>query len=258
MTILKEILQSKLQEIESLESLDELKAKVKANHAREIRKASWSDNLDVIAEIKRKSPSKGRLANIEDPASLAISYEQGGATIISVLTDEKYFGALPTDLEKVRVAVSLPVLRKDFIIDERQVYESHLMGADYILLIAAAFENEEMLSQLYSCANDLGLGVLVETHNGKEIEVANNLGAEIIGVNVRDLETFEENAEIGDELITRVRSDSVSVWESSITTLDQAKRARSAGAQAVLIGQGLVQSENPSHFIQQIRNISIP
>ena len=258
MTFLKEILDSKRVEIENLASLDDLKNQFESENCREVRMPIWTNQLDVIAEIKRRSPSKGILAEIENPEVLAKKYENGGATIISVLTDEKYFGALPTDLQAVRNCTSIPILRKDFIIDERQVYESFLIGADMILLIVAAFDNVENLSTLYKCASKLGLSVLVEAHNENEIAIANDIGAQIVGVNVRDLETFEEDPTVGDTLIKKVRKEAISVWESSITTIEQATRAKQSGAGAVLIGQGLVQNENPTEFIQQIRNISIP
>lgn len=254
-TILDDILISKVAEVNALGSIEELKTEVANLGAREIRKAKWSSGLDVIAEIKRKSPSKGDLAPIEDPGSLAKSYESGGASIISVLTDSKYFGAREADFNDVRKATSLPILRKDFIIDEKQIYQSYIMGADLVLLIVAAFEDTKKLIQLYRCATELGLGVLLETHNEQEVQIANQLEAQIIGVNVRDLKSFVEDPLLGDLLIGQIRKESISVWESSITSIEQAKKAKLSGACAVLIGQGLVQSENPAKFIQQIRSI---
>jgi indole-3-glycerol phosphate synthase len=254
-TILSEIIESKREHIESLGSLEELQHQCDVFPRDDIRIPLWSDSLDVIAEIKRKSPSKGELAAIADPASLAKTYQDGGAAMISVLTDHHYFGALPDDLEKVRDVTTIPILRKDFIVDERQIFESYLMGADVILLIVAAFEDESRLHALYECAKSLSLGVLVETHSEAEREIAEHLGADLIGVNVRNLASFEEDSTIGDEVIGGI-TGAVAVWESSILTIEDAQRAQKAGADVVLIGQGLVQHENPGKFIEQIRGIS--
>lgn len=255
MTFLSTIIEAKRAQIEALEDLQTLKIKADEYSAREIRNPRWVDELSVIAEIKRKSPSKGDLAAIEDPASLAQIYERSGASVISVLTDEKFFGAKSDDLSIVRNAVSVPVLRKDFIIDERQVFETFLMDADLMLLIVAAFEDLGLLSSLYQTATSLGLNVLVETHSIVELEIANDLGAQIIGVNVRDLSSFDEKPELGDEMISLIDKSAISVWESSISSIEDAARAKRAGAKAVLVGQALVQHNNPGGFIEQIRGI---
>jgi indole-3-glycerol phosphate synthase len=227
-----------------------------SEHIRDIRELKKDKNLDVIAEIKRKSPSKGDLAIIEDVAGLAMQYEIGGACAISVLTDAQYFGAKEDDLNIVRDAVKLPVLRKDFLVCIEDVYESYLMQADIILLIVAAFDDIELIKEMFGTAKKLGLEVLVETHSKEELEVAIDIGANLIGVNVRDLKTFEEKPEIGEQLIKSMPSKTIRVWESSIRSIHDANFAASIGSDIVLVGQGLIQSENPAHFIEQMRNIS--
>ncbi len=256
MTFLSTILESKREHVEKLDTLANLQKYVNDHPRNDIRTPVWNDSLDVIAEIKRRSPSKGELAEIENPEELASSYDRAGAVIISVLTDAQYFGAREDDLACVRKAVRAPVLRKDFIIDQRQVYETYMMGADVMLLIVAAFDDVSVLRDLHQCAVSLGLSVLVEAHTHDELAIARDLNAQIIGVNVRDLGTFDENPELGDDLISEIGEGPVSVWESSISSVDDARRARRAGADAVLVGQALVQHDNPEGFIAQIRNIS--
>jgi indole-3-glycerol phosphate synthase len=241
---------------ESREAVHILQRRAEEN-PRDIRSIEFDSNhLDVIAEIKRKSPSKGELAIIDNPADLAREYEAGGASLISVLTNQEFFGALPDDLTRVREAVDIPVLRKDFAVDLGDVFETYIMDADAILLIVAAFTDHGLLREMYQQAKLLELSVLVETHSEHEIEIANELGAAVIGVNVRSLETFDEDKSIGKKLISAVRPDAIAVWESSIRTIEDAQLARSSGAHAVLVGQGLVQHENPQDFIAQMRNIS--
>lgn len=256
MNYLEKILATKLEEIEELNSLEAYEEEFKSYPRQDIRHIHWNGNLDVIAEIKRKSPSKGELAEIKNPGELAKKYEQGGAALISVLTDEKYFGAEKDDLTIVREHISIPVLRKDFIIDERQVYQSYFMGADVILLIVQAFEDNDKLLTLFKLAQTLGLEVLVEAHDQHQYKVAESIGASIIGVNTRDLTTFEENIDLAKEIFSNKSSDPISVWESGIKTIEDAKRAYEFGAEALLIGQGLVQNDDPAKFIEQIRHIS--
>lgn len=256
MNYLEKILATKLEEIEELNSLEAYEEEFKSYPRQDIRHIHWNGNLDVIAEIKRKSPSKGELAEIKNPGELAKKYEQGGAALISVLTDEKYFGAEKDDLTLVREHISIPVLRKDFIIDERQVYQSYFMGADVVLLIVQAFEDNDKLLTLFKLAQTLGLEVLVEAHDQHQYKVAESIGASIIGANTRDLTTFEENIDLAKEIFSNKSSDPISVWESGIKTIEDAKRAYEFGAEALLIGQGLVQNDDPAKFIEQIRHIS--
>lgn len=256
MNYLEKILETKRSEVEKLDSLENYK-KEHDNYPRlDIRTIYWSQKLDVIAEIKRKSPSKGALAQIDDPVDLAKQYEQGGATLISVLTDAQYFGAKENDLVNIRENIALPVLRKDFIVDERQIFESYFMGADAILLIVSAFENKHELARLYELAISMGLQVIVEAHDQKEYDFANSIDAKAIGVNTRDLTSFEEDTLLAQEIFSNKNPNIVNIWESGIIALEDAKRAYDSGADALLIGQGLVQSNDPAEFIKQIRQIS--
>src|SRR5690242_11236848 len=178
----------------------------------------------VIGEIKRRSPSKGDLAPDLDPGATAKSYEAGGAGALSVLTDALYFGGRVDDLTAARNATALPVLRKDFTIDEVQVYESRAIGADAILLIAAAVTDDALLADLHSLAHDLGLAVLVEAHDASEIDRALAAGAEIVGVNNRDLGTFAEDLALGEALGARIPPPVVAVAESAVRTPGDAAR----------------------------------
>ena len=152
-----------------------------------------SDNLAVVAEIKRRSPSKGELAPDVDPAAMATAYAEGGAACLSVLTDGPFFGGSVDDLRAAREACGLPVLRKDFVIDEVQVFETRAVGADALLLIVAAIPDAALLADLHALAVDLGLAVLVEAHDRADLERALAVGARIVGVNARDLGTFHED-----------------------------------------------------------------
>lgn len=256
MNYLEKILVAKKAEIESLESIEASERRLEAMPRTDLRKPQWGSSLDVIAEIKRKSPSKGNLAEIKDPGRLAREYEKGGAAVISVLSDANFFGAQKDDLINVREATSVPILRKDFIIDERQVYQSYFMGADMILLIVKAFEDSDKLTKLFNLALKLDLEILVEAHDQHQYKLAEALGASIIGVNTRDLTTFEENYDLAKEIFKNESSDPINVWESGIKSIDDAQRALDLGADALLIGQGLVQNEDPARFIEEIRQLS--
>lgn len=203
------------------------------------------DTLGVIAEIKRRSPSKGDLAPDLDPAATAQAYELGGATCLSVLTDAVYFGGSVDDLTSARDAVAIPVLRKDFTIDEVQVFETRALGADAILLIVAALPDDAHLTDLHDLATELGLSVLVETHDDAELERALRCGARIVGVNARNLGTFAEDLGIGEQLAARIPSDVVAVAESAIRSGDDAQRMGVAGFDAVLVGEMLVKADDP-------------
>ena len=203
------------------------------------------DHLAVIAEVKRRSPSKGDLALDLDAEETAISYASGGAACLSVLTDGPYFGGTVADLQSARDAVELPVLRKDFVIDEVQVYETRAIGADAILLILAALPDDAHLADLYALATELGLGVLVETHDEAELDRALRVGARIVGVNARDLGTFDEDLGLGERVSARIPPDVTAVAESAIRSPDDAKRMGAAGFDAVLVGEMLVRSNDP-------------
>jgi indole-3-glycerol phosphate synthase len=198
-----------------------------------------ADRVKIIAEVKRSSPSRGALAEIADPAALARDYERGGASVISVLTEGRKFGGSLADLEAVRSAVSLPVLRKDFVAEPYQVFEARAAGADLVLLIVAALE-QPLLAELYALVTDLGMTALVETHSADELERAIDLGAALIGVNARNLSTFELDQNLFGTLAGRIPAGVVKVAESAVKTPSDVAHYRSAGADVVLIGEALV------------------
>ena len=200
----------------------------------------------MIAEIKRRSPSKGDLAPDLDPAITAKAYEAGGATCLSVLTDAVYFGGSVDDLHAARDAVAIPVLRKDFTIDEVQVFEARALGADAILLIVAALPDDALLRDLHDLAVELGLAVLVETHDDAELERASSLRCADRGRERRDLGTFAEDLGIGEQLAARIPADVVAMAESAIRSLDDAQRMGVAGFDAVLVGEMLVRADDPT------------
>jgi len=202
-------------------------------------------DLGVIAEIKRRSPSKGDLQVGLDPADLAAMYERGGASCLSVLTDEEFFGGSVGDLRAARRSCSLPVIRKDFTVSEHDVLDARIMGADCILLIAAALEPNE-LAALHRLALDVGLDVLVEIHDERELEHALAADATLIGVNQRDLVTFQVDHERALRMAGVIPDDAVKVAESGVRGRSDAERLRAAGYDAVLVGETLVTSADPS------------
>jgi indole-3-glycerol phosphate synthase len=208
----------------------------------------------VIAEVKRKSPSKGALADIPDPAELAQKYAAGGAAAISVLTEERRFGGSLADLRAVRAAVDTPILRKDFIVEPYQLLEARAAGADLALLIVAALDDETLRS-LYDQARELGLTVLVETHDEAEVARAVDLGAELIGVNARNLKTLEIDQDVFGRLAPLIPEDRVKVAESGIFTATDVKRHVSEGARAVLVGEALVKHGDPQGTVAEFTGI---
>jgi indole-3-glycerol phosphate synthase len=210
----------------------------------------------VVAEIKRRSPSKGDLAPHLDPVATARSYEDGGAACLSVLTDQEYFGGAVADLQGARGAVGIPVLRKDFTIDEVQVFETRAIGADAILLIAAALPDDAHLADLHALATELGLGVLVETHDDAELERALSLGARVVGVNARDLGSFEEDLGVGERLAKVIPADVVAVAESAIRSAADAGRMGDAGFDAVLVGEMLVRADDATAAVRDLAAVT--
>lgn len=210
------------------------------------------EQVHVIAEIKRASPSRGPMAEIVDPAALASAYQSGGASAISVLTEERRFGGSLDDLRAVRAAVTTPVLRKDFIAEPYQVLEARAAGADLVLLIVAALP-QPLLVELHALIADLGMTALVETHSADELDRAIDLGARVIGVNARDLDTFETDPELFGRLVDRFPADAVRVAESAVKTPDDVRRYRDAGADAVLVGEALVTDGDPAARIVEFR-----
>ena len=209
-------------------------------------------NLAVIAEIKRRSPSRGLLKSDLDPASISKNYEHGGASCLSVLTDEEFFGGSIADLQQARSAVSLPVLRKDFTVSVRDVCDARIMGADCILLIAAALTRSE-LAEFYNFASDLGLDVLVEVHDENELTVAIECGATLIGVNQRDLHTFEVDHQRALRMAAMMPANVIRVAESGVKTRDDARSLRDAGYDAVLVGESLVTASDISKSVRELR-----
>ncbi len=201
-----------------------------------------TDRVKILAEIKRASPSRGALAAITDPAALAVSYEAGGASAISVLTEGRRFHGSLTDLQQVRAAVSIPVLRKDFIGTPYQVFEARAAGADLVLLIVAALD-QATLSSLHNLVHQLGMTALVETHSGDEVSRALDIGASLIGVNARDLSTFELDQNLFGTLADKIPSGVIRVAESAVKTAADVAHYRAAGADIVLVGEALVTSD---------------
>jgi indole-3-glycerol phosphate synthase len=210
----------------------------------------------VIAEVKRASPSKGLLRADFRPADIARSYERGGAACLSVLTDREFFQGAPEHLAQARGACALPVLRKDFIVDPYQVYEARALGADCILLIAAALPLAQ-LRKLEAVARELGMAVLAEVHDAAELEAALALETPLIGINNRNLRTFETRLETTFTLSARVPAPRVVVTESGIGTVDDVRMLRNAGIQAFLVGEAFMRAEDPGRALSQLFDIQL-
>jgi indole-3-glycerol phosphate synthase len=210
-----------------------------------------SSEVSVIAEVKRSSPSKGALASIGDPAGLAATYEEAGAQVVSVLTEQRRFGGSLADLDAVRKAIDLPILRKDFMIDEYQFYEARAHGADVVLLIVAALSKNQ-LEDYFHLSTELGMRSLIEVHTNDELERALDISPEIIGVNSRNLKTLEVDSRAFAELIPQIPSSIARVAESGISTREDVVFAEECGATAILVGEALVRSESPSVAINQL------
>jgi indole-3-glycerol phosphate synthase len=198
-----------------------------------------ADRVKIIAEVKRASPSRGDLAAIPDPARQARLYEEGGASAISVLTEGRRFKGSLADLEAVRSAVGLPVLRKDFIATEYQVLEARAAGADLVLLIVAALE-QDALARLHALTLELGMTPLVETHSAEEVGRAADVGARLIGVNARDLSTFALDRDLFGRLAEQIPANAIKIAESAVLAPADVAHYRAAGADVVLIGEALV------------------
>lgn len=210
-----------------------------------------SPGISILSEVKRQSPSKGPLAEISDPAELATQYQQGGAAAISVLTQRHRFGGSLEDLDAVREAVTIPVLRKDFIVDEYLLFEARAHGADLALLIVASLSDSK-LESLYNLALELGLTPLVEVHTEEETKRAVDLGAKLIGVNNRNLKTLEVDLRQFERLVDLIPDDVVRVAESGLRGPADVADAYAKGADVVLIGETLVRNGNPKLAIQQM------
>jgi indole-3-glycerol phosphate synthase len=234
--------------------LNELMVKIsEVNPAFDVLPSLQSSKLSVIAEVKRSSPSKGALAKISDPAELALRYQAGGATAVSVLTEGRKFGGSLADLDAVRSAINIPILRKDFMVDDYQIFESRAHGADIVLLIVAALSDLQ-LSEFYAIAKSLGMQVLVETHTLEEVERALSLDPEIIGVNARDLTTLKIDLGAFDKLAKAIPAGKIKVAESGISSVAEVISYRNSGAEAILVGEALVKDGDPAQMIQNFIN----
>ena len=219
--------------------------------------ALQSSSLSIIAEIKRKSPSKGMIAPISDPVDLAQRYIAGGANALSILTDTVFFGGHIDDLSKVAKetkAYSIPILRKDFIIDPVQIAEAQVAGASAVLCIVAILGKK--IKRLLEFAHSINMDVLVEIHDVDELQIALDSGAKMIGVNNRNLKTFDVDTDCALKIIDKIPSEIISVAESGITHFVLAQQYYQVGFDAVLIGEALVKSDNPKQFIEQCRHES--
>jgi indole-3-glycerol phosphate synthase len=205
----------------------------------------------VVAEIKRASPSKGLLREAFDPAAIAKSYEAGGAACMSVLTDREFFQGAPEHLAAARSACGLPVLRKDFLIDPYQVYESRALGADCVLLIAACLKDREM-RELEKLARGVGMAVLVEVHDEPELERALGLETPLLGINNRNLSTFETRLETTLELLPRVPADRLVITESGILSRADVALMRSHGVHAFLVGEAFMRAKDPGAALAEL------
>jgi indole-3-glycerol phosphate synthase len=214
-----------------------------------------ADRVKVIAEIKRSSPSKGALADIVDPQALARDYEAGGASAVSVLTEGRRFGGSLDDLRAVRAAISIPVLRKDFIGLEYQVFEARAAGADLVLLIVAALETATLV-RLHALITDLGMTALVETHSADEVSRAVDLGSRLIGVNARNLSSFELDPDLFGRLAGSIPDGTIRIAESAVKTAADVAHYRRAGADVVLVGEALVTHGSPRETLTEFLSVN--
>jgi len=263
-TILDEILEHKREEVAAAKSrlpAAEMEARARAVDApcRGFRAAlAAAESPVIIAEVKRRSPSKGEIRPDFDPVACALAYERGGAAALSVLTDEHYFGGHLDYLRAIRGAVALPILRKDFVLDPYQVDEARVAGADAVLLIVAALD-DDALCALHQRGRERGLDVLVEVHDEGELERALAIGPDLVGVNNRNLRTFHTDLAVTEKLAGRVlgaggeAGEILLVAESGIGSLADVERLQSAGAGAFLVGESLMRQPDPEAALRKLR-----
>jgi indole-3-glycerol phosphate synthase len=253
MTMLATILATTRERVAALPPLAELKARAADSPpVRSLPKALTADGMAVIAEVKRRSPSRGDLAPDLDPVERATAYAGGGAAAISVLTEPLHFGGSDEDLASVRGAVDVPVLRKDFTLVPAQIWEARSIGADAVLLIVAALD-DQALATLCETAAEVGVGAIVEVHDAVEAERALEAGATIVGVNNRDLTSFDVDLRTAERLAPLLAAAPVTIAESGIHVPGDAARMAAAGYDAVLVGERLVRSDDPGSLIAGFR-----
>jgi indole-3-glycerol phosphate synthase len=255
MSVLEEILAGVREDVEArrlqvpLEALKD--AAATAAPPRDAYAALRAPGVGVIAEVKRSSPSKGQLAEIPDPADLAAEYAAGGARCVSVLTEGRWFGGSLADLTAVRAAVKVPVLRKDFVVSSYQVHEARAYGADLVLLIVAALD-QNTLSGLLDRVESLGMTALVEVHTEEEADRALAAGAKVIGVNARNLATLEVDRSVFERIAPGLPNNVVKIAESGVRGPHDLIRYAAAGADAVLVGEGLVTQKSPRDAVAEL------
>jgi indole-3-glycerol phosphate synthase len=260
MNLLSEIVSSKRRRVDQakkLVSLEQMRALAAEAHEDAkphalLKALSDESKINIIAEFKRRSPSKGEIRRDADPLIIARAYESAGAAAVSVLTEEDYFGGSLDDLRAVRETVSLPILRKDFIFDEYQAYESAAAGTDAVLLIVAALDDEVLVRLRRIIEDDLGMDALVEVHTADEMKRANTCGAKIIGVNNRDLQTFTVSLETSVQLAPLAPKGSTLISESGIGTAADIGCLRAIGYRGLLIGESLMRADDPGALLRSL------
>ena len=254
-SVLDQIIEGVLADVQLRQKpISELIARLpEAPQLRDAKGALSKKGTRLIAEVKRSSPSKGQLAEIADPVALALKYQKGGADVISVLTEQRRFNGSIADLNHVRNSVTIPILRKDFIVTEFQVYESRLIGSDLILLIVAGLTKSQ-LTDYYQLATELGMSVLVEVHDEIEAARAVELKAEIIGINSRNLKTLEVSSKNFELIFPHLPANVIKVAESGISNRSQVEEVERLGANAILVGETLVTAINPEIKIKELLN----
>lgn len=257
---LEQIVATKREEIQALKPTIGDRERTNAKQmppVRSLAQAMQKSGNSIIAEVKPASPSKGVIREQVNPVATAQSYERGGASAISVLTDRTYFHGHPESLTQVKEAVQLPVLRKDFILDESQVVESRLLGADAILLIVAILTKEQCISLCHT-AHQYGMEVLVEIHHESELEVALACDADVIGINNRDLSTFQTDLASTEQLRPLISGTCPVITESGIHSVDDVKRMERTGVDGMLIGEFLMRQTDPQQALQQLLSTGDP
>jgi indole-3-glycerol phosphate synthase len=240
-------------EVVPLEEMRRLAFEVRSEaKPRRLSNALRAGGINIIAEFKRRSPSKGMIRADANLIEIVKSYEAGGAVGISVLTEEDYFSGSLEDLRTVKATVACPVLRKDFVFEEYQVYESAAAGADAILLIVAALDDKNLLHLRRLAEDELGMDALVEVHTGDELKRAADCGPKLIGVNNRDLRTFEVSLQTSLSLAPQMPEDSVSISESGLHTSDDLQRLHEAGYRGFLIGETLMRADQPEEALRRL------